>query len=138
MLAILKVIFLLNIVLLPIFCTAAVLDFSAPAEVLPRAFVCRIRRLFHYIVNLRYFEMVILIVIALSSIALAAEDPVQAESPRNDVSAAWHGQNKVVPLLPAVTHVAHPSLSHEESTVHWQVGDLGANLQPMIYNNDLG
>uniref|UniRef100_A0A8C9N6S3 Voltage-dependent N-type calcium channel subunit alpha n=1 Tax=Serinus canaria TaxID=9135 RepID=A0A8C9N6S3_SERCA len=39
----------------------------------------RIRRLFHYIVNLRYFEMVILIVIALSSIALAAEDPVQAE-----------------------------------------------------------
>lgn len=46
----------------------------------------RIRRLFHYIVNLRYFEMVILIVIALSSIALAAEDPVQAESPRNDVS----------------------------------------------------
>ncbi|RLW00334.1 hypothetical protein DV515_00008912 [Chloebia gouldiae] len=43
-----------------------------------------IRRLFHYIVNLRYFEMVILIVIALSSIALAAEDPVQAESPRND------------------------------------------------------
>uniref|UniRef100_A0A8C0VPX6 Voltage-dependent N-type calcium channel subunit alpha n=1 Tax=Cyanistes caeruleus TaxID=156563 RepID=A0A8C0VPX6_CYACU len=45
-----------------------------------------IRRLFHYIVNLRYFEMVILIVIALSSIALAAEDPVQAESPRNDVT----------------------------------------------------
>ncbi|XP_034649414.1 voltage-dependent N-type calcium channel subunit alpha-1B isoform X18 [Trachemys scripta elegans] len=43
-----------------------------------------IRRLFHYIVNMRYFEMVILIVIALSSIALAAEDPVQAESPRND------------------------------------------------------
>uniref|UniRef100_A0A8C8SNZ9 Voltage-dependent N-type calcium channel subunit alpha n=1 Tax=Pelusios castaneus TaxID=367368 RepID=A0A8C8SNZ9_9SAUR len=44
-----------------------------------------IRRLFHYIVNMRYFEMVILIVIALSSIALAAEDPVQAESPSNDV-----------------------------------------------------
>uniref|UniRef100_A0A8D0L3M7 Voltage-dependent N-type calcium channel subunit alpha n=1 Tax=Sphenodon punctatus TaxID=8508 RepID=A0A8D0L3M7_SPHPU len=43
-----------------------------------------IRRLCHYIVNMRYFEMVILIVIALSSIALAAEDPVQAESTRND------------------------------------------------------
>ncbi|NXV49420.1 CAC1B protein, partial [Uria aalge] len=57
----------------------------APAVALPCASVlCRIRRLFHYIVNLRYFEMVILIVIALSSIALAAEDPVQAESPRND------------------------------------------------------
>uniref|UniRef100_A0A803T183 Voltage-dependent N-type calcium channel subunit alpha n=1 Tax=Anolis carolinensis TaxID=28377 RepID=A0A803T183_ANOCA len=43
-----------------------------------------IRRLCHYIVNMRYFEMVILMVIALSSIALAAEDPVQAESPRNE------------------------------------------------------
>uniref|UniRef100_A0A8C0VVX7 Voltage-dependent N-type calcium channel subunit alpha n=1 Tax=Cyanistes caeruleus TaxID=156563 RepID=A0A8C0VVX7_CYACU len=52
-----------------------------------------IRRLFHYIVNLRYFEMVILIVIALSSIALAAEDPVQAESPRNDVSDTQNSQN---------------------------------------------
>uniref|UniRef100_A0A8C5R9D5 Voltage-dependent N-type calcium channel subunit alpha n=1 Tax=Leptobrachium leishanense TaxID=445787 RepID=A0A8C5R9D5_9ANUR len=44
-----------------------------------------VRRLCHYIVNMRYFEMVILIVISLSSIALAAEDPVQADSPRNDV-----------------------------------------------------
>ncbi|XP_060551026.1 LOW QUALITY PROTEIN: voltage-dependent N-type calcium channel subunit alpha-1B [Pantherophis guttatus] len=43
-----------------------------------------IRCLCHYIVNMRYFEMVILFVIALSSIALAAEDPVQAESPRNE------------------------------------------------------
>ncbi|RLV71533.1 hypothetical protein DV515_00017352 [Chloebia gouldiae] len=34
------------------------------------------RRLCHYIVNLRYFEMCILMVIAMSSIALAAEDPV--------------------------------------------------------------
>lgn len=37
---------------------------------------------------MRYFEMVILVVIALSSIALAAEDPVRADSPRNNVSAA--------------------------------------------------
>ncbi|XP_073496396.1 voltage-dependent N-type calcium channel subunit alpha-1B isoform X5 [Phyllobates terribilis] len=44
-----------------------------------------VRRLCHYIVNMRYFEMVILLVIALSSIALAAEDPVQADAPRNDV-----------------------------------------------------
>ncbi|XP_063172553.1 voltage-dependent N-type calcium channel subunit alpha-1B-like [Candoia aspera] len=43
-----------------------------------------IRRLCHYIVNMRYFEMVILFVIALSSIALAAEDPVRADSPRNE------------------------------------------------------
>uniref|UniRef100_G3WM56 Voltage-dependent N-type calcium channel subunit alpha n=1 Tax=Sarcophilus harrisii TaxID=9305 RepID=G3WM56_SARHA len=45
----------------------------------------RLRRACHYIVNMRYFEMVILGVIALSSIALAAEDPVQADSPRNNV-----------------------------------------------------
>uniref|UniRef100_A0A4W3HY90 Voltage-dependent N-type calcium channel subunit alpha n=1 Tax=Callorhinchus milii TaxID=7868 RepID=A0A4W3HY90_CALMI len=44
-----------------------------------------VRRACHYIVNLRYFEMCILLVIAMSSIALAAEDPVLAVSPRNDV-----------------------------------------------------
>ncbi|XP_069465799.1 voltage-dependent N-type calcium channel subunit alpha-1B isoform X3 [Ambystoma mexicanum] len=44
-----------------------------------------VRRLCHYMVNMRYFEMVILMVIALSSIALAAEDPVQSDAPRNDV-----------------------------------------------------
>lgn len=35
---------------------------------------------------MQYFEMVILVVIALSSIALAAEDPVQTDSFRNNVS----------------------------------------------------
>ncbi|KAL1275212.1 hypothetical protein QQF64_028026, partial [Cirrhinus molitorella] len=44
-----------------------------------------VRRLCHYIVSLRYFEMCILVVIAMSSIALAAEDPVQADAPRNNV-----------------------------------------------------
>ncbi|XP_076854330.1 voltage-dependent N-type calcium channel subunit alpha-1B-like [Brachyhypopomus gauderio] len=44
-----------------------------------------VRRLCHYIVTLRYFEMCILVVIAMSSIALAAEDPVQANAPRNNV-----------------------------------------------------
>ncbi|KAJ8383740.1 hypothetical protein AAFF_G00215820 [Aldrovandia affinis] len=43
------------------------------------------RRLCHYIVTLRYFEMCILLVIGMSSIALAAEDPVKANSPRNNV-----------------------------------------------------
>uniref|UniRef100_A0AAY4C9W2 Voltage-dependent P/Q-type calcium channel subunit alpha-1A n=1 Tax=Denticeps clupeoides TaxID=299321 RepID=A0AAY4C9W2_9TELE len=43
------------------------------------------RRLCHYIVTLRYFEMCILLVIAMSSIALAAEDPVWPDSPRNNV-----------------------------------------------------
>uniref|UniRef100_A0A672ZDE2 Voltage-dependent N-type calcium channel subunit alpha n=1 Tax=Sphaeramia orbicularis TaxID=375764 RepID=A0A672ZDE2_9TELE len=45
-----------------------------------------VRRLCHYVVNLRYFEMCILMVITMSSIALAAEDPVQANAPRNNVS----------------------------------------------------
>lgn len=45
----------------------------------------RFRRACHYICTLRYFEMCILLVIAMSSIALAAEDPVWPNSPRNDV-----------------------------------------------------
>uniref|UniRef100_G3TRD3 Voltage-dependent P/Q-type calcium channel subunit alpha n=1 Tax=Loxodonta africana TaxID=9785 RepID=G3TRD3_LOXAF len=44
-----------------------------------------LRRLCHYILNLRYFDMCILMVIAMSSIALAAEDPVQPNAPRNNV-----------------------------------------------------
>ncbi|XP_045878778.1 voltage-dependent N-type calcium channel subunit alpha-1B isoform X2 [Meles meles] len=43
-----------------------------------------LRRFCHSIVTMRYFEMVILVVIALSSIALAAEDPVRTDSPRNN------------------------------------------------------
>ncbi|CAL8308262.1 unnamed protein product [Lota lota] len=39
-----------------------------------------VRRACHYVVNLRYFETCILLVIAASSIALAAEDPVDAAS----------------------------------------------------------
>lgn len=49
----------------------------------------RFRRLCHYIVNLRYFEISILMVIAMSSIALAAEDPVQPNAPRNNVSSVY-------------------------------------------------
>uniref|UniRef100_A0A8C1RHR0 Voltage-dependent calcium channel type A subunit alpha-1 n=1 Tax=Cyprinus carpio TaxID=7962 RepID=A0A8C1RHR0_CYPCA len=44
-----------------------------------------VRRACHYIVNLRYFEMSILLVIAASSISLAAEDPVNTNSDRNKV-----------------------------------------------------
>uniref|UniRef100_A0A3P9AJA7 Voltage-dependent calcium channel alpha-1 subunit IQ domain-containing protein n=1 Tax=Esox lucius TaxID=8010 RepID=A0A3P9AJA7_ESOLU len=45
----------------------------------------RIRRICHYVVTLRYFEMTILLVIVASSIALAAEDPVCTNSDRNRV-----------------------------------------------------
>uniref|UniRef100_A0A8C6BQY8 Voltage-dependent N-type calcium channel subunit alpha n=1 Tax=Monodon monoceros TaxID=40151 RepID=A0A8C6BQY8_MONMO len=68
-----------------------------------------LRRFCHYIVTMRYFEMSILVVIALSSIALAAEDPVQTDSPRNNVSC-------VVPL---------------------KMIDLGLLLHPGAYFRDL-
>ncbi|XP_078075293.1 putative voltage-dependent R-type calcium channel subunit alpha-1E [Mustelus asterias] len=44
-----------------------------------------LRRVCHFIVNLRYFEMCILLVIAASSVALAAEDPINKDSERNQV-----------------------------------------------------
>uniref|UniRef100_A0A8C9T2E7 Calcium voltage-gated channel subunit alpha1 E n=1 Tax=Scleropages formosus TaxID=113540 RepID=A0A8C9T2E7_SCLFO len=44
-----------------------------------------IRKACHYVVNLRYFELCILLVIAASSIALAAEDPVSTNSEWNKV-----------------------------------------------------
>uniref|UniRef100_A0A8B9KCL8 Calcium channel, voltage-dependent, R type, alpha 1E subunit a n=1 Tax=Astyanax mexicanus TaxID=7994 RepID=A0A8B9KCL8_ASTMX len=44
-----------------------------------------VRKACHYVVNLRYFEMCILLVIAASSIALAAEDPVSTNSDWNKV-----------------------------------------------------
>uniref|UniRef100_A0A087XR72 Calcium voltage-gated channel subunit alpha1 E n=1 Tax=Poecilia formosa TaxID=48698 RepID=A0A087XR72_POEFO len=43
------------------------------------------RRACQYVVNLRYFEMCILLVIAASSIALAAEDPIATSSDWNKV-----------------------------------------------------
>uniref|UniRef100_A0A336JZB9 Voltage-dependent calcium channel type A subunit alpha-1 n=1 Tax=Culicoides sonorensis TaxID=179676 RepID=A0A336JZB9_CULSO len=44
-----------------------------------------IRRGAHWVVNLRYFDFFIMVVISLSSIALAAEDPVEEESTRNEI-----------------------------------------------------
>uniref|UniRef100_A0A6Q2XET8 Voltage-dependent N-type calcium channel subunit alpha-1B n=1 Tax=Esox lucius TaxID=8010 RepID=A0A6Q2XET8_ESOLU len=60
---------------------------SKGTTVIPSQYLSLLRRLCHYVVNLRYFEMCILSVITMSSIALAAEDPVQANAPRNNVSA---------------------------------------------------
>ncbi|XP_025161934.1 voltage-dependent calcium channel type A subunit alpha-1 isoform X20 [Harpegnathos saltator] len=44
-----------------------------------------IRKAAHWVVNLRYFDFFIMIVISLSSIALAAEDPVWELAPRNTI-----------------------------------------------------
>jgi len=46
---------------------------------------CRVRRFCHFVVNLRYFDLFIMIVICASSVALAAEDPVREYSTRNRV-----------------------------------------------------
>lgn len=48
---------------------------------------CRIRVLCHRIVNATWFTNFILLFILLSSAALAAEDPIRAESMRNQVMA---------------------------------------------------
>ena len=48
-------------------------------------YVCRVRRFCHFVVNLRYFDLFIMIVICASSIALAAEDPVDEDSYRNEI-----------------------------------------------------
>ncbi|XP_041370317.1 voltage-dependent calcium channel type A subunit alpha-1-like isoform X4 [Gigantopelta aegis] len=44
-----------------------------------------IRRFCHFVVNLRYFDLFIMIVICASSVALAAEDPVREASFRNQI-----------------------------------------------------
>lgn len=44
----------------------------------------RVRCGAHWIVSLRYFDMFIMVIIGLSSIALAAEDPVNENSATNE------------------------------------------------------
>ena len=48
-------------------------------------FIFSVRRFCHFVVNLRYFDLFIMIVICASSIALAAEDPVKEDSYRNEI-----------------------------------------------------
>ncbi|KAG0427118.1 hypothetical protein HPB47_025792, partial [Ixodes persulcatus] len=66
-------------------------EMTGPKPMMPYScmFICSptnpIRRAAHFIVNLRYFELFIMITISLSSIALAAEDPVDDESPKNKI-----------------------------------------------------
>lgn len=51
----------------------------------PLSVVRRIRRGAHWVVNLKHFDTFIMLVISLSSIALAAEDPVDEKSMRNEI-----------------------------------------------------
>lgn len=51
---------------------------------LNRPFSSRIRQAAHWTVNLRYFDLFIMLVILMSSIALAAEDPVDDTSKLNE------------------------------------------------------
>ena len=45
-------------------------------------FFFRLRRFIHWIVTKKVFDMFIMLIIILSSIALASEDPVDEDSPR--------------------------------------------------------
>ena len=45
----------------------------------------RFRRICHNIVHFRYFDWIIMVVILMSSITLAIEDPVYDDAPRNKV-----------------------------------------------------
>jgi hypothetical protein len=56
-----------------------------PAVTLILYFYFRLRRAAHWVVNLRYFDFFIMVVISLSSIALAAEDPVVENSFRTEI-----------------------------------------------------
>lgn len=47
--------------------------------------VSRLRKAAHWVVNMQYFDFFIMVVIGLSSIALAAEDPVVDNSVRNAI-----------------------------------------------------
>lgn len=47
--------------------------------------ICSVREFCHFVVNLRFFDLFIMIVIGASSIALAAEDPVNKKSFRNEI-----------------------------------------------------
>uniref|UniRef100_A0A8C6KJU4 Voltage-dependent P/Q-type calcium channel subunit alpha-1A n=1 Tax=Nothobranchius furzeri TaxID=105023 RepID=A0A8C6KJU4_NOTFU len=58
---------------------------TSPGKHCSCVFCIRFRRCCHYILTLKYFEFSILSVIAMSSIALAAEDPVKPDSTRNNV-----------------------------------------------------
>lgn len=50
---------------------------------LNKFYIFRIRRAAHWVVNLRYFDAFIMVVILLSSAALAAENPVDEHCLRN-------------------------------------------------------
>lgn len=64
--------------------TSSLRSFPASPPLI-RAWRCRIRRAAHWVVNLRYFDFFIMIVISLSSVALASEDPVVEDSEWNTV-----------------------------------------------------
>lgn len=77
-----------------------------------KPFVCvctRFRKCCHYILTLKYFEFTILSVIAMSSIALAAEDPVSPDSPRNHVR--FHRKDREFLQQPNRLHVCENKIS---------------------------
>ncbi|GAU95712.1 hypothetical protein RvY_07287-2 [Ramazzottius varieornatus] len=80
-----------------------------------------IRRLCHNIVNLRFFDTFIMIVICLSSISLAAEDPVETNNARNQI----------------LTYTDYVFTGVFTVEMVLKVVDLGLVLHPGAYGRDL-
>lgn len=76
----------------------------------------RVRRAAHWVVNLPYFDFFIMVVISLSSIALAAEDPVEEGSFRNDIlnyfDYAFTGVFTVEMVLKVGSNLHHLALTY--------------------------
>ncbi|XP_025112114.1 voltage-dependent calcium channel type A subunit alpha-1-like isoform X8 [Pomacea canaliculata] len=66
----------------PLTCPKAMLPYSSMFIFGPTN---PVRRFCHFVVNLRYFDLFIMIVICASSVALAAEDPVREDSEHNKI-----------------------------------------------------
>ncbi|OWA50438.1 Voltage-dependent calcium channel type A subunit alpha-1 [Hypsibius exemplaris] len=80
-----------------------------------------IRRLCHNIVNMRYFDTVIMLVICLSSVSLAAEDPVETNNLRNQI----------------LTYTDYVFTGVFTVEMILKVVDLGLLLHPGAYGRDL-
>ncbi|VDK69064.1 unnamed protein product [Dibothriocephalus latus] len=91
------------------------------------------RRFCHFVVNLRYFDLFIMIVIASSSISLAAEDPVNENSNRNIILEYFDHAFTCVFTIEMILKLPVPY----QMTFFLQLVDLGVVMHPHSYFRDL-
>lgn len=108
-------------------------------------FVHSIRKAAHWIVNLRYFDFFIMLIIILSSVALAAEDPINDESEWNNCLDVVDNVFTVIFAIEMILKVcAHDSTVKQKPRtprlrtdffifVVLQIIDLGVILHPGSY-----